>query len=99
MCVLCTLAPPVLTETDPLILWWTGEKGHFPTLAKLAQKYLCVCGTSVPSERIFSKTGCINDNFWSCMNVDKLLFFSLLCAKNILFIMRIILMIINLVIK
>ena len=36
------MAPPVPTETDPLV-WWKGEKGRFPTLANPAQKYLCVC--------------------------------------------------------
>ena len=35
-------------ETDPL-RWWKGEEGRFPNLACLACKYLCVCGTSVPS--------------------------------------------------
>ena len=43
MCIVYKVSPPVVTETDPLV-WWKGEKGHFPTLAiaKQAQKYLSV---------------------------------------------------------
>ena len=40
-------------------------------ITKLAQKYLSVYVTSVPSERIFSKSVCINDNFRSCMNLEN----------------------------
>lgn len=50
--------PPVDVESDPL-LWWKNEQKHFPSLSHLARKYLCVCGTSVPSERLFSKGGYI----------------------------------------
>ena len=39
--------------------WWKTEETKFPSLAKLAKKYLCVCATSVSSERIFSTGGSI----------------------------------------
>ena len=35
-------------ESDPL-QWWSSHKDEFPVIA-LAKKYLCVCGTSIPSE-------------------------------------------------
>ena len=35
------------------------QKNELPIVATLAKKYLCVCGTSVPSERLFSKGGYI----------------------------------------
>ena len=41
--------PPIDAEVDPLA-WWKAERGRFPNLANLAKKYLCICGTSVPSE-------------------------------------------------
>ena len=34
--------------------WWRSQAYRYPLLAKLAQRYLCVPGTSVPPERIFS---------------------------------------------
>ena len=37
--------------------WWDHYAERFPTLAKLARKFLCIMGTSVPSERVFSVAG------------------------------------------
>ena len=48
--------PCIDYEGDPL-QWWYSHKDEFPVIATLAKKYLCVCGTSVPSERLFSKGG------------------------------------------
>ncbi|CAG8852277.1 18141_t:CDS:1, partial [Racocetra persica] len=31
--------------------WWILKKNRFPTLSKIARKYLCVLATSVSSER------------------------------------------------
>lgn len=39
------------------LLWWANYAARFPKLAILARKYLCVMGTSVPSERVFSAAG------------------------------------------
>ena len=68
--------PHAAPETDPLV-WWKEEEGRFPTLARLARKYLCVCGTSVPSERIFSRAGYVADHHRARLtpeNMDKLVF-------------------------
>ena len=48
-------------DTGPLA-WWKGESGRFPNLAHLTCKYLTVCATSIPSERIFSRAGCITNH-------------------------------------
>lgn len=68
--------PAADPESDPL-QWWKNERQRFPILAVLAQKYLCICGTSVPSECLFSKSGFIVNEFRSCLKpecVDKLVF-------------------------
>ena len=52
---------------------------QFPTLSALARKYLCVCGTGVPSELIFSTCGYVVNNYRSRLhpkNVDYLIFLS-----------------------
>ncbi|XP_039630884.1 E3 SUMO-protein ligase ZBED1-like [Polypterus senegalus] len=51
------LEEPLLpTHEDPL-KWWECRAPVYPRLSKLMAKKLCVVATSVPSERIFSKTG------------------------------------------
>ena len=39
--------------------WRRREKSWFPLLVKLARKLLCICATSVASERVFSAAGYI----------------------------------------
>ncbi|KAI7789400.1 putative zinc finger BED domain-containing protein 1-like [Triplophysa rosa] len=51
----CSEPPLSLTE-DPL-KWWHIHEAIFPLLAKLAQKYLSIRGTSVSAERVFSTAG------------------------------------------
>ncbi|KAL5457250.1 hypothetical protein EMCRGX_G034497 [Ephydatia muelleri] len=40
-------------KDDPL-LWWRSHETYFPTIAKLARKYLCIPASTAPSERVFS---------------------------------------------
>ena len=44
---------PADLSVNPLD-WWKLNSVRYPRLATLARRYLCVPGTSVPSERIFS---------------------------------------------
>lgn len=41
---------------DPL-QWWKSRESSMPFLAEVAKSVLCVPGSSVPSERVFSKSG------------------------------------------
>jgi len=43
-------------DADPL-KWWKNHEHLYPHFAMLAQRYLAVPGTSVPSERVFSTAG------------------------------------------
>jgi len=53
------LAKPISpSNEDPLVLW-EGMKHEFPHLYKLQSRYLPMLGTSVASERLFSKAGLI----------------------------------------
>ena len=45
---------------DPLIFWFTNTV-KYPHLSMLVRQYFCIMGTSVPSERVFSKAGNIID--------------------------------------
>ena len=55
--------PAIDPDSDPLI-WWLSEKKKLPVLAELARKYFA-CGTSVPSEHLFSTAGFIVNSYRS----------------------------------
>ena len=42
--------------------WWKAKKEEYPTLARLARKYLCVPGTSTQAESSFSWMGWLLNN-------------------------------------
>ena len=70
--------PSLEPDTNPLE-WWKAKNGRFPNLAYLAKKYLCICGISVPFERVFSSSGHIANNLRNHLipnNVNKLVFLS-----------------------
>ena len=60
---------PVVTM-DPL-KWWGLREKSYPTISKLAKKYLCIPASSTPSERIFSLTGTIVDKKRARLSADK----------------------------
>ena len=72
--------PVEIRTSDPLTYWKTRQN-LLPNLSRLELKYLCVTATSVPSERIFSKTGNIitdNRNRLKPNLVNELVFLSAL---------------------
>lgn len=56
------LEMPYLNRTKILLDFWKQHKNTFTELYTLQLKYLCVPATSVPSERVFSKTGHITND-------------------------------------
>ena len=68
-------------SSDPLV-WWKMNCHALPRLASLAKKYLATPSTSVPSERIFSKTGELISKKRSNLkksNVDMIIFLNKNC--------------------
>ncbi|KAK0141191.1 Zinc finger BED domain-containing protein 1 [Merluccius polli] len=66
---------PVPLSENPLT-WWRVH-ARYPLLARQAKRYLCIPGTSVPSERVFSTAGDIVTAQRSCLtpqHVNQLLF-------------------------
>ena len=60
------------TVGDPLV-WWKNNQKHYPRLAQLSRKYLCVPATSVPSEHAFSVAGHIVNEKRACLLPKKIL--------------------------
>ena len=56
------------------LCWWRREDVWYPTTAQVARKHLSICGTSVPSKRLFSLSGHIARNQLLPENVNKLFF-------------------------
>jgi hypothetical protein len=66
-------------QENPL-KWWQARTILYPELADLAKKYLSAMSTSVPSERIFSKSGCILSERRSSLKpkrMEKILFLNM----------------------
>ncbi|KAF4530311.1 hypothetical protein B566_EDAN017646 [Ephemera danica] len=59
------------------LFWWKNYEVKYPTISKLAKRYLCIPATSAPSERVFSTAGNIITAKRNCLapeNVEMLIF-------------------------
>uniref|UniRef100_A0A1A8HGQ5 HAT C-terminal dimerisation domain-containing protein n=1 Tax=Nothobranchius korthausae TaxID=1143690 RepID=A0A1A8HGQ5_9TELE len=68
-------APLPLTE-NPLS-WWKNHEQDYPQLSKIAKSLLCIPGTSVSAERVFSSAGDIvtaQRSLLKAEHVDQLVF-------------------------
>uniref|UniRef100_A0A667X1D9 BED-type domain-containing protein n=1 Tax=Myripristis murdjan TaxID=586833 RepID=A0A667X1D9_9TELE len=71
------LEAPSLPLTDNPLEWWSTNEYVYPLLAMLAKRYLCIPGTSVAAERVFSTAGDIVSAQRSTLtpqHVDQLVF-------------------------
>lgn len=57
-------------HSDPLA-WWRENQARFPLLSKVARKYMTICATSTPSERVFSAAGNIVTPLRASLKPDK----------------------------
>jgi len=65
--------------------YWINFASVYPTLSIIAKKYLAIIGTSVPSERLFSRAGnnlTDSRNRLSPDNLQELLFLNSLSIKD-----------------
>ena len=62
---------PSLDIDESPLKWWKLECSRWPMLSVAAQKYLCVCATSVTSEQVFSIGGQLVTSRRSRLNPDK----------------------------
>jgi len=68
---------PSIALSDCPLAWWKTHQMSLPILSRLAKQYLCIPGTSVPSERVFSTAGDILTAQRSALkskNLDTLIF-------------------------
>ncbi|XP_052753998.1 E3 SUMO-protein ligase ZBED1-like [Galleria mellonella] len=77
-------APYLDRKKDPL-QFWEERKHIFPSLYRMACKYLCIPATSVPSERLFSKAGLLTNqrrNRLLPKKLDQILFLNSVCREK-----------------
>lgn len=65
-----TLEPLSNDDSDPL-QYWKQRENKFPNLAKLARKYLTICASSAPVERLFSVAGKFYTNSRTQLKADN----------------------------
>jgi len=71
------LQQPLLPPTSNPLVWWKTNAEKFSSLVPVALKYLSIPGTSVCSERMFSKAGQVvtaRRQRLSPQSVEKLVF-------------------------
>lgn len=76
---------PYLDRKQNPIEFWEQRKHIFPTLYRIAFKYLCIPASSVPSERLFSKAGLVTNqrrNRLKPKKLDQILFLNSYCSSK-----------------
>lgn len=63
--------PNIPRTADPLT-WWASKVSIYPRLASVMTRKLCIVSMSVPSERVFSKSGQIVSERRNRLNPSKI---------------------------
>ncbi|KAM4592402.1 E3 SUMO-protein ligase ZBED1-like [Odontesthes bonariensis] len=66
------LEEPLFQRSADPLSWWETKALIYPQLTRVMERRLCIVATSVPSERIFSKTGQIITERRNRISPDKL---------------------------
>ena len=72
---------PSLDIDESPLQWWKLECKKLPLFSIAARKYLCVCATSVTSERVFSVGGQVVNSRHSCLKPHKVNSLTFLAKK------------------
>ena len=62
---------PIAFEDNPLS-WWKAHGQHFPTLSRLACRFLAISASSCPVERLFSVAGQVDDARRASLSPDTM---------------------------
>lgn len=76
--------PPLPLSENPLS-WWKEHEHEYPQLSRVAKRFLCIPGTSVSAERVFSSAGDIvtaQGSVLKAEHVDQLVFLHKNIKKN-----------------
>jgi len=71
------LQEPLIARSNDPLKWWNENKNIYPTLFEIMKRRFCIQGTSVPSERVFSKGGQVvteKRNRLSSKRVEQIIF-------------------------
>jgi len=77
------LNQPTISLDENIIKFWNVHKTMYPHIAKVAEPYLSIVATSVPSERLFSKAGNIMSAKRNRLKGEKLQHLLFLSSLNL----------------
>ncbi|KAM4028706.1 E3 SUMO-protein ligase ZBED1-like isoform 1-T1 [Anomaloglossus baeobatrachus] len=72
---------PLIQRSEDPLTWWQSKASIYPRLNKVMAERLCIVATSVPSERVFSKTGQIITERRNRISAEKLKYLVFLNAN------------------